>query len=176
MTEEKIKNLKSKGWYSWKGEEGIIIDHAIDNIKACAESDDGKYFYPFSLLPDEDYEPLQTEDDTEAGSSGCGEEIVCTQIQNPGNEQKLSVFLFITETYSKDDVFCREILTETDSYYDWTSERTKFIKRYANAEKTEKEKAEKEWAELVKKYPTSCYDSPDFEGIWEKIDYLRQGN
>ncbi len=178
MTESKINELKAKGFYSWNGEEGILIDHEIEGMKAYAASDDGKFFYPFSMLPDGDYEPLTTFDDDEAGLIGTGETICCEQIVNPSNDQKLSVYLFLGQQYYDDDLYERELLTETNQYYEWTSERSSFIDHYTtdyyvemSEEEFEKEKepAKKEWEKIVSKYTTSCFDTPDFDKIWEEI-------
>lgn len=180
MTEDKVTELKAKGFYTWLGEEGILIDHEIEGVKAYAESDDGKFFYPFSMLPDGDYEPLTTFDDELADLIGTGEEITCAQVVNPENDQCLLPWFFVGEQYYNDDLYERELLTETNQYYEWTSERTSFIDHYTTdyyvemSEEEfakEKETAKKEWEEIVAKYTTSCLDSPDFDKIWEEIDY-----
>lgn len=82
------------------------------------------------------------------------------------NEQRL-VTGWVGVEYAKQDLAHRELAVSTDNYYDWTSERTKFIERHADTD--ELDAMGQEWAEICHSYGEP-FDGDDisFAGVLEE--------
>jgi hypothetical protein len=75
-----------------------------------------------------------------------GEEITDRPLVASGNPQKLLVdCVWSTVAYNKSDEYVRQLLTSTDQYYDWTSDRTRMIDNIYDALR----KHEREYNELT---------------------------
>lgn len=111
-----------------------------------------------------------TTDDVYSAPSDGGTAIIAANCVNPENGQKL-VEGWWTEQYSKEDEFNREYLTTTDSYYDWTSERTRMINRINGASHEGVITADDytglktEWDNAVKEY---CSDDTVFDALLDE--------
>lgn len=170
---------RNYAWYVMDGKEGILS--FIDNPKLAGikpYKDDGSIgFYPFYTIPEGT--EITSEDvllelsDRQAGEAHSGFSIVYEEIVNPENNQRL-IYEFVDKDWYEDDLFERMLCTETSQYYDWTSDRTKFIDSQSEQETT-KEEAKAEWEEICAEYKGKNHysEAPDFEEIWETIDYNR---
>ena len=170
---------RNYAWYVMDGKEGILS--FIDNPKLAGIEpikDDGSIgFYAFADIPEGT--EITSEDvllelsDRQAGEAHSGFSIVYKEIVNPENEQCL-IYEFVDKDWYEDDLFERMLCTETSQYYDWTSDRTKFINSQSQQETT-KEEAKVEWEEICAEYKGKNHfaEDPDFEEIWETIDYNR---
>ena len=170
---------RNYAWYVMDGKEGILS--YIDNPKLSGieptENDGSIGFYPFDTIPEGT--EITAEDvllelsDRQAGEAHSGFSIVYEEIVNPENNQRL-IYEFVDKDWYEDDLYERMLCTETSKYYDWTSDRTKFIDSQAN-EETFKAEAKAEWEEICFKYEGLNHysESPDFDEIWKEITDLR---
>lgn len=166
-------------WYVMDGKEGILAD--INNPKLAGiepiEDDGSIGFYAFADIPEGT--EITAEDvllelsDRQAGEAHSGFAIVYEEIVNPENEQRL-IYEFVDKDWYEDSLFERMLCTETSKYYDWTSDRTRFIDSQAN-EETFKAEVEAEWEEICSEYKGMNHysEAPDFDEIWKEITDLR---
>lgn len=174
-----METTRNYAWYVMDGKEGILAD--INNPKLAGiepYEDDGSIgFYPFDTIPEGT--EITAEDvllelsDRQAGEAHSGFAIVYKEIVNPENEQSL-IYEFVDKDWYEDDLFERMLCTETSKYYDWTSDRTRFINSQKK-EETFKAEAKSEWEEICSEYEGMNHHSeyPDFDEIWKKITDLR---
>lgn len=143
--------------YIYKGELGFLM-YEQDGKKALGNCGD-QYFYPMSEFTDEELVELTSEDvcvTLEDCYGGCADdepEITDTAVVNPENEQRL-IYAWVGIEYAKDNEIERKLLTLTDRYYDWTSERKKmFDKIFDYKEKGyDLSELEFEWKNIVSGY------------------------
>lgn len=115
-----------------------------------------------------------TLDDSDAGKYNGETEIVETEVVNPQNEQRIIVE-WVSQSYAESDEYERMLCVDTDSYYDWTSERTKMknsirrcLDKYGDIDQSLRE----EWNEIVARYSNTCeWDLPsvNFDDIVKEI-------
>lgn len=170
---------RNYAWYVMYGKEGILAD--INNPKLAdiepIENDGSIGFYAFTDIPEGTEitkdDVLFELSDRQAEEAHSGFAIVYEEIVNPENEQCL-IYEFVDKDYYEDDLFTRMLCTETNEYYDWTSDRTRFIDSQAE-EETFEEEAEAEWEEICSEYKgmNHCSEYPDFDEIWKEITDLR---
>ena len=139
--------------YQYRGEEVVMLhdDEMADSgfEPVVVDSDINPYLATNELLEyitRNEINPAGTYDDSYDECASYGEEIVHTQVKNIENEQHL-IYEWVTVSYAEWDEFEREYLDETDIYYDWTSIRSQYIRRYENGE--DANKLLKEWEEEV---------------------------
>lgn len=179
------KEERNYAWYTYKGEEVVIVGQYLD--------------YSFETEKFNGIEPLETSDnaailrisDIENGGIKINPddvqntlddledwngpvEIICEQVVNPENEQKLTPFVFVSKDYYQQDLIERQLLTDTTKYHDWTSERTSFVHKIRD-EVTLKEETLAEWkkvcSEITKDFSENGSDF-NFDELWENItDY-----
>ena len=166
---EKIKS------YLYEGSEVILLDpNDVPGFTSLV--DDGE-IQPYkitaeliSYIEEHDIAPMLTYDDSYSGYSE-PEEILNTTVQNIENEQRLLYNEWVRESYAEQDETHRELAVTTDRYYDWTSERTRFIECYPRTRryKTEDE-MRKEWKDLCSGY-SAPFDGDDitFETVLQQI-------
>ena len=180
------KEERNYAWYTYKGEEVVIVGQHVD--------------YSFEIEKFNGIEPLETSDNAailrisdieNAGIEITPDdvqctlndaynkwnepvEIICEQVVNPENEQKLTPFVFVSKDYYQQDLIERQLLTDTTKYHDWTSERTDFVHKTRD-EVTLKEETLAEWkkvcSEITKDFSENGSDF-NFDELWENItDY-----
>ncbi len=184
--EELPKEERNYAWYTYKGEEVVIVGQYVDNSFETEKFNGIEPLYRSdvsAILRISDIENAGIEitpDDVQgtldhAYSEWVGPvEIVCDQVVNPENEQHLSPYTFVTESYFKEDLIERQLLTDTTKYHDWTSERTSFVHKTRD-EVTLKEETLAEWkkvcSEITKDFSENGSDF-NFDELWENItDY-----
>ena len=117
-------------FYIYDGEVGILAYLDDDIIKENGlEEHNGIAFVPgyaLDIIPDKEEGACWTVDDSYSCYSGCSDidnhTIVCME-----NDQRLSHEEWVTDMYAASDEYVRQLLTHTNSYYDWTSWRTNAI-------------------------------------------------
>lgn len=166
---------RNYAWYVMDEKEGILS--YIDNPKLTGiepYQDDGAIgFYPFDTIPEGT--EITNEDvccdyyEIEKG----GAELVYAEIINAENKQH-KMRAFAEKECAEDSLYESMLLVDTDRYYNWTSDRTRFIDSQSEKETT-KEEAKAEWDEICSEYKGKNHfsEAPDFEEIWETIDYNR---
>lgn len=175
-----MNKLRNYAWYSFNDQDVIIVDdnnekfQAIESIETNPSSDE-------KIISINDCEKNNieiTKDDvhcsygeTYGEIAGSGEEIVLSEVANVENNQML-LNVICTKTYADDDSFERNLLTNTDSYFQWQSERTEFIDDQIEKE-TDEKTALNEWKKIENKYHSAVLDYPDFSEIWNEIEYGR---
>ena len=186
------KEERNYAWYTYKGEEVVIVGQHVD--------------YSFETEKFNGIEPLETSDNAailrisdieNAGikitpddiqnsfddSEGWNEpvEIICEQIVNPENEQKLTPFVFVAKDYYQQDLIGRQLLTDTTKYHDWTSERTNFIENMSKFPSLKQESLN-DWQNICSEFSKylltdSNFDTEQvFENVWEQITTNRCNN
>ena len=184
--EELPKEERNYAWYTYKGEEVVIVGQHVD--------------YSFEIEKFNGIEPLETSDNAailrisdienagieitpddvqctlDDAYNGWNEpvEIICEQVVNPENKQMLTTFVFVSKDYYQQDLIERQLLTDTTKYHDWTSERTSFVHKTKD-EVTLKEETLAEWkkvcSEITKDFSENGSDF-NFDELWENItDY-----
>lgn len=180
------KEERNYAWYTYKGEEVVIVGQHVDNsfetekfngIKPLETSDNAAILRisdienaGIEITPDD----VQCTLDDAYNKWNEPVEIICEQVVNPENEQHLSHYTFVTESYFKEDLIERQLLTDTTKYHDWTSERTSFVHKTRD-EVTLKEETLAEWkkvcSEITKDFSENGSDF-NFDELWENItDY-----
>lgn len=165
-------------WYIFNGVKGVIAD--MDNEKFAGikpVATNGNFgFYSLASIEGKDITDndcaLEYYDTYEPRPVSIHEEIVSEEVVNIENDQRL-IDCFVSKDLYKQDLYERMLCTETDRYYDWTSELTR-VKHYAfdnrNRENV-KELTEAKWNEVSKQY--EClpeYDEMTFEEVWAIIE------
>lgn len=145
-------------FYVYKGEVGILcyLDKDIANEKGY-ENDGQIVFVPAYDMAESckdiaDEHCCGTYEDSYDEYGGCMS-IDLHTVVNIENEQCL-VCVWVSDEYADSDEYQRELCTETDRYYDWTSERTRMIDNIIDAMDEEKDlsELENEWCEKVSQY------------------------
>ena len=189
--EELPKEERNYAWYTYKGEEVVIVGQHVDNSFETEKFNGIKPLYRSDVsailrISDIENAGLEiTPDDVQGTLDHAYSEwvepveIVCDQVVNPENNQRLSPYTFVTEAYFNEDLIERQLLTDTTKYHDWTSERTSFVHKTRD-EVTLKEETLAEWkkvcSEITKDFSEngSDFNGSDFnfDELWENItDY-----
>ena len=180
------KEQRNYAWYTYKGEEVVIVGQHVDNSFETEKFNGIKPLYcsdVSAILRISDIEKAGIEitpDDVQGTLDHAYSEwvepveIICDQIVNPENNQCLSPYTFVTESYFNQDLIERELLTDTTKYHDWTSARTDFINKTRD-EVTLREETLAEWkkvcSEITKDFSENGSDF-NFDELWENItDY-----
>lgn len=164
-------------WYILNGIKGVIADmnnEKFAGIKPVATN--CKYgFYSLSSLDCKDITDkdcaLEYFDTYEPTPVNIHEEIVSGQVVNIENDQRL-IDCFVNKDLYEQDLYDRMLRTETDQYYDWTSELTR-VKDYAyNNRDREDVKAltEAKWDEVRKQYEGLSDEEMTFKEVWAIIE------
>ncbi len=118
MTIREYKSEKNQlPVYIYKGLTGVLVEDMEAGAKFVPENEIGK-------LSDDTV--LRVILDDETGGYTDSQEIVNAEVTNPENEQKLMV-AWVSRGYALQDEMHRMLIAETDSHYDWTSDRTRFV-------------------------------------------------
>ena len=184
--EELPKEERNYAWYTYKGEEVVIVgqhvDYTFENEKFNGieplETSDNAAILRISDIENAGIEI--TPDDVQCTLNDAYSkwnepvEIICEQVVNPENEQTLTPFVFVSKDYYQQDLIERQLLTDTTKYHDWTSERTSFVHKTRD-EVTLKEETLAEWkkvcSEITKDFSENGSDF-NFDELWENItDY-----
>ena len=184
--EELPKEERNSAWYTYKGEEVVIVgqhvDYTFENEKFNGieplETSDNAAILRISDIENAGIEI--TPDDVQCTLNDAYSkwnepvEIICEQVVNPENEQTLTPFVFVSKDYYQQDLIERQLLTDTTKYHDWTSERTSFVHKTRD-EVTLKEETLAEWkkvcSEITKDFSENGSDF-NFDELWENItDY-----
>lgn len=180
------KEERNYAWYTYKGEEVVIVGQHVDNSFEIEkfngieplETSDNAAILRISDIENAGIEitPDDVQNTLDDAYSGWNEpvEIICEEVVNPENEQKLTPFVFVSKNYHKQDLIERQLLTDTTEYHDWTSERTSFVHKTRD-EVTLKEETLAEWkkvcSEITKDFSENGSDF-NFDELWENItDY-----
>lgn len=169
-------------WYIFNEVKGVIADmnnEKFAGIKPVATN--GNFgFYPLSSIECKDITDkdcaLEYYDSYEPTPVNIHEEIVSEEVVSIENHQCL-IDCFVNRDLYEEDLYDRMLRTETDRYYDWTSELTR-VKDYAfeNRDRENvKELTEAKWNEVSKQYEGLAGDEVmTFEKVWDIIeqDYL----
>ena len=169
-------------WYIFNGVKGVIADtdnEKFAGIKPVATN--GNYgFYSLASLEGKDITDkdcaLEYYDSYEPIPANIHEKIVSEEVVSIENEQSL-IDCFVNKDLYEQDLYERMLCTETDRYYDWTSELTR-VKDYACENRNHenvKELTEAKWNEVSKQYEGLAGDEVmTFEKVWDIIeqDYL----
>lgn len=165
-------------WYILNEIKGVIADinnEKFAGIKPVATNCEYG-FYSLSSLEGKDITDkdctLEYFDTYEPTPINIHEEIVSGQVVNIENDQRL-IDCFVNKDLYEQDLYDRMLRTETDQYYDWTSELTR-VKDYAyNNRDREDVKAltEAKWNEVSKQYEGFAGDAEmTFEEVWAIIE------
>lgn len=180
------KEERNYAWYTYKGEEVVIVGQLVNNsfeikkfngIEPLETSDNAAILRisdienaGIEITPDD---VQNTFDDLEDWYEPV--EIICGQVVNPENEQKLTSFVFVSKDYYQQDLIERKLLTDTTEYHDWTSERTDFVHKTRD-EVTLREETLAEWkkvcSEVTKDFSENGSDF-NFDELWENITTYR---
>ena len=165
-------------WYIFNGVKGVIADmdsEKFAGIKPVATN--GNFgFYQLSSIEGKDISDkdcaLEYYDSYEPTPVNIHEEIVSEQVVSIENHQCL-IDCFVNRDLYEEDLYERMLRTETDRYYDWTSELTR-VKDYAfdNRDREDvKELTEAKWNEVSKQYEElACDEAMTFEEVWSIIE------
>lgn len=174
-----MKLMKTiNNWYILNGIKGVIADvnnEKFAGIKPVATKCEYG-FYSLSSLEGKDIADkdcaLEYFDTYEPTPVNIHEEIVSGQVVNIENDQRL-IDCFVNKDLYEQDLYDRMLRTETDQYYDWTSELTS-VKDYAyNNRDCDDVKAltEAKWNEVSKQYEGFAGDAEmAFEEVWAIIE------
>ncbi|MBE6361242.1 MAG: ATP-binding protein [Treponema bryantii] len=184
--EELPKEERNYAWYTYKGEEVVIVGQHVDNSFETEKFNGIKPLYRSdvsAILRISDIENAGIEitpDDVQGTLDHAYSEwvepveIVCDQVVNPENNQRLSPYTFVTEAYFNEDLIERQLLTDTTKYHDWTSERTSFVHKTRD-EVTLKEETLAEWKKVCSEITNDFSENGsnfNFDELWENItDY-----
>lgn len=183
---EELPKERNYAWYTYKGEEVVIVGQHVDNSFETEKFNGIEPLYRSDVsailrISDIENAGLEiTPDDVQGTLDHAYSEwvepveIVCDQVVNPENNQRLSPYTFVTEAYFNEDLIERQLLTDTTKYHDWTSERTSFVHKTRD-EVTLKEETLAEWkkvcSEITKDFSENGSDF-NFDELWENItDY-----
>ena len=181
-------------WYIFKGIKGILAN--LDNPKLQGippvYNDDCHGFYPLDALEGRDIEPsdccLEYYSIYSRDDSNVNTEIVCELVVNVENVQRL-IQTFVDKKMYEQNLYDREMKTETDKYYGWRSELTKYIDYALVAWKREREallscgededqaldiiknEMEEKWNEVSAPYAAFNHegDAQTFDNVWSII-------
>ena len=165
-------------WYIFNGVKGVIAD--MDNEKFAGikpvSTNCNFGFYSLASLEGKDITDndcaLEYYDTYEPRPVSIHEEIVSEQVVSIENHQCL-IDCFVNRDLYEEDLYDRMLRTETDRYYDWTSELTR-VKDYAfdNRDREDvKALTEAKWNELSKQYECLTeYEEMTFEEVWAIIE------
>lgn len=177
MVHEAISEDSNYHVYSHAGYDGILT-HADNVTDPDRFFDDGAQtvFVPCedleSSIIDKNITPLGTTDDSYSDYSYG--EITDTRCVNPEYEQGL-IYGWWHKEYAESDRYVRELLTITNSYYNWTSERSRMADRLediltgegsAESMRRQLARAKQDWEETCSQYsdPLGYADMSGDEG------------
>lgn len=167
-------NKNNIAYYYYKGIEVVILyNYELEEsgIKpVITECDMGVYTLTDELLSymaNNGIQPSVTTDDVYSGYSE-PEEIIFATIQNPEDEQKL-IEGWVRKSYAEMDEAHRELVVNTDRYYSWTSDRTRFIN--TNQGNINIEEMKCEWDKICARY-SAPFDGDDisFDCLLDNIN------
>ena len=181
-------------WYIFEGIKGILA--YVDNPKldgiTPVEEDGCMCFYPLNLLENVDIQPGDCCSELYSAYAcydmNVGEEIVYELVVNPYDKQRL-IYGFVNKEMYEQYLYDRELKTETDRYYDWRSELTKYIDCVLYAWRSEmetlllygedeeqaldniKNEMEEKWNEVSAPYAAFNHagDAQTFDNVWSMI-------
>lgn len=181
-------------WYIFNGVKGILAD--LDNPKlqgiTPVHDDDNLGFYPLEALEGRDIEPsdccLEYYGTYICDDSNVNTEIVCDSVVSVENSQELT-YTFVDKKLYEQDLYEREMKTETDRYYGWRSELTKYIEDAIIACEREREyllscgedegqaldniknEMEAKWNDVSAPYAAFNHydDAQTFDNVWSMI-------
>lgn len=163
--------------YTYKGIKGILLDSnlpLVEGIKPIEEYGNIGFYSLESLnengmLNKIDVNMLEYTNEDGYFQDILSSEIVLTECTNPENEHFL-VYGWWGKDWAEDDLFSRELLTSTNSYYHWQSKRTEFIAE-CKKNKLEESTAREEWNEITKPFSgLNHFSEPaTFESVWTEI-------
>jgi hypothetical protein len=186
--ETMIQEIKEKlSYYTYGSKEGVLIyTNEVEDVEPM-ETNNDVGFYDFQDLPEnaliqiinKEIEVNYTYTASYAGDKGDGEGIDIYEMVNIENGQKF-VKVWEEELVADTNEYERELLTKTDQYYDWTSERTKIENDIYDIlkendfkiKKSQIKSLEKEWKETCAKYTDSlgaCDSPPSVEDMINEI-------
>lgn len=173
------KELRENGLVFYVYDDVEVVLANLDNSKfenvKCLADDGNLGAFP---IKDIDFELTKQDIRQEYSASYCcdcddfGAEIVLADVMNVENEQKL-VYTFVDKEYAEDDQYQRELMTQTNGYYDWESERTKFINRCANDTTITAAQAMDEWHKITANYKNHFGDEAAFTPVWDIVKEYR---
>lgn len=132
-----LANNSEYVFYVYKGEVGILCYLDDDTANAKGYASDGQIaFVPAydmeGVCKDLDNGACATYEDSYDAYCGCMS-IDLHTVTNIENEQRLLHYTWVSDVYAESDEYQRELLTITDKYYDWTSERSRMIDKIIDA-------------------------------------------
>lgn len=126
-------------------------------------------FYPESVYYQcsNQIETLFSYDDCYYNSLDTNEiqELVTESVVNIENPQKLLHNVFVTKEYWEQDYLERMILTETDQYYDWISERTAMKRLIEQNKNNRLQELRAKWEQILSGYKNTD-DTMNFENLF----------
>ena len=161
--------------YMLKGVKGFLLEVDNPKVKNINPIDSNSYYGFYSLEQisgiDINEKDTKLEYFDEHNGQFSSNEIVLNSIVNPENKQTLISEVWVNKDLFEDDLYERELLIETNKFYEWESERTKFIRKIMEY-KLSREEAEKEWDEIIKDYNgLNHYSEPAlFDDLWKELE------
>lgn len=166
--------MKEIPFYFYQGKKVVLL-YPEDAVGFTLLDNDGSC-NPYELtdelssyLRKHDISPCLTGDDTYSDYAG-PEEIVHTTVRGFENEQSL-LCDWVRKSYAEQDEAHRELVVVTDRYYDWTSERKRFIDFYSGIDYYSEEELRAKWNEICLRYaqPFDC-DDISFESVLKDME------